>query len=228
MASLPRPLIGLLVATVASFALWYVELRPSSSSTSGGSPSGLGQYQSAINQAHKAVAISGAANARLGAPTSTVAAHATTAPAHTKAAAPARAHTTTSPATSATSAKTAAKPARAAAKSSQNTMASPSVSTVEAALSQHKVLAVLFYNGSADSQAIKQELAGVSTQHGQVVKIAVPLSQLTTFAVITQQVPVVTAPTIVIIDPSSQATSITGYADSLEIQQRIADALAAK
>ena len=62
MRSLPKPLIGLLLGTVAFFAVWMVALKPSSSS-SGGSPSGVGQYQSAINQAHQAVKTSHAGKA---------------------------------------------------------------------------------------------------------------------------------------------------------------------
>ena len=70
MRSLPKPLIGLLLGTVAFFAVWMVALKPSSSS-SGGAPSGVGQYQSAIDKAHQAVTTSNQANARLGAPTAT-------------------------------------------------------------------------------------------------------------------------------------------------------------
>src|SRR5207237_10854812 len=60
-----RPLLGVLVATVASFALWLVALKPSSSSTTG-KPEGLVVYQSAINRAHQAVATSNAASAAEG------------------------------------------------------------------------------------------------------------------------------------------------------------------
>ncbi|MDQ6775166.1 MAG: hypothetical protein M3071_02860, partial [Actinomycetota bacterium] len=56
-----RPLLGLLVATVAFFALWIVALKPSSSSTTGNS--GVGQYQSAINAAKAAVATQNHTNA---------------------------------------------------------------------------------------------------------------------------------------------------------------------
>ena len=47
-------MIAFLVATLAGFGLWYVELKPSSS-TSGGGSQGVGAYQSAINKAHQAV-----------------------------------------------------------------------------------------------------------------------------------------------------------------------------
>jgi hypothetical protein len=230
MASLPRPLIALLVATLAAFGLWYVELRPSSSS-SGGSSQGVGAYQSAINQAHQAVKTSNAANARLGAPTSTGRAPASPTPAKTTtvaskasaAAAPKAAvkHAAAKPAPNAAAAKPAVKAVKAASPARQ-------LSLITSALASHKVVAVLFYNGAAaDDQAVDHELASVPTHGGKVVKAAVPLSQLTNFSIITQQIPVVTAPTLVLIDSSRQATEITGFADTLEITQRVDDALAA-
>ena len=230
MASLPRPLIGLLVATLAAFGLWYVELKPSSSS-SGSSQGGVGQYQSAINQAHQAVKISGAANARLGAPTSTGPAPNSPTPAKTATAA--------KPATAtATAVKPATKTATTKAKVATTKTAKPTakalttaqqVSLITTAIESRKVVAVLFYNPSAaDDQATAKELGTVSTHGGQVVRLAVPVSELTNFSIITQQIPVVTAPTLVLIDADRQATTLTGFADTDEISQRIDDALAAK
>jgi len=224
MASLPRPLIALLVATLAAFGLWYVELRPSSSS-SGGSSQGVGAYQSAINQAHQAVKTSSAANARLGAPTSTGSAPASPTPVKT-----------TGTAKSTTTAAVASKPvAKVAHKAAASRPAARTVSQakrldqIKNAIAEHKVVAVLFYNdAAADDQAVDHELATVPTHGGKVVKAAVPLSQLTSYGIITQQIPVVTAPTLVLIDSSRQATEITGFADTLEISQRVDDALAAK
>jgi len=244
MASLPRPLIALLVATLAAFGLWYVELKPSSSS-SGGSSQGLGAYQSAINKAHQAVKISGAANAKLGAPTST--GPAPNSPTTTKASS-AKATATNAAAAKATTAKATpavktAAPAKPAARANTVARANPApakpaakalstaqqVSLIENAIDTHKVVAVLFYNTAAsDDQAMAHELAAVPTHGGKVVKLAVPVSELTSFGMITQQVPVVTAPTLVLIDAARQATTITGFADPLEISQRVDDALAAK
>src|SRR5947209_13138180 len=73
MGTLPKPLIGLLLGTVAFFAIWMVALKPHSSA-SGGSQGGVGQYQPAINKAHQAVTTSNQANAKLRAPTATTAA----------------------------------------------------------------------------------------------------------------------------------------------------------
>ena len=57
MAQVSRPLIALLVATAAFFALWVVALKPhgSSGGSGGGAKAGLGQYQADINAAHHAV-----------------------------------------------------------------------------------------------------------------------------------------------------------------------------
>jgi len=237
-------LIALLVATLAAFGLWYVELKPSSSS-SGGSSQGLGAYQSAINKAHQAVKISGAANAKLGAPTST--GPAPNSPTTTKASS-AKATATNAAAAKATTAKATpavktAAPAKPAARANTVARANPApakpaakalstaqqVSLIENAIDTHKVVAVLFYNTAAsDDQAMAHELAAVPTHGGKVVKLAVPVSELTSFGMITQQVPVVTAPTLVLIDAARQATTITGFADPLEISQRVDDALAAK
>jgi hypothetical protein len=244
MASLPRPLIGLLVATLAAFGLWYVELKPSSSS-SGSSQGGVGQYQSAINQAHQAVKISGAANARLGAPTSTGPAPNSPTPAKTATAAKPATATATAvkPATKTATTKakvatTKAKVATTKTKVATTKTAKPTakalttaqqVSLITTAIESRKVVAVLFYNTSAaDDQAMAKELGTVSTHGGQVVRLAVPVSELTNFSIITQQIPVVTAPTLVLIDADRQATTLTGFADTDEISQRIDDALAAK
>jgi hypothetical protein len=56
----------------------------------------------------------------------------------------------------------------------------------------------------------------------------VPVSQLINYSMITQEVPVSTAPTLVIIDGKRAATTLTGWASSDEIAQRVADAVAAK
>lgn len=238
MASLPRPLIGLLVATLAAFGLWYVELKPSSSS-SGGSQGGVGQYQSAINQAHQAVKISGAANARLGAPTSTGPAPHSPTPAKTAAVAkPATVAKSATPAKTITKGESAgAAKATTATKASKASKASNSaasglvptaelVQIVQDAIREHKVLAVLFYNpAAADDRAVAAELVQVARPNPKVIGVAVPLSQLTQFGAITQQIPIVTSPTLVLIDRKDQATTLTGFADTAEISQRIDDAI---
>jgi hypothetical protein len=197
MARLPKPLIGLLLGAVAFLAVWMVALKPSSSSSD--SSQGAGASQTPIVQAHPTVTTS-----------------------HTV---PAVKH---APAAKATPA---AKPAASTGKRAASKPSTPSVAsevqTVQNAVRANKVVAVLFYNSAAaDDQAMKHELASVATHGGQVVRLAVPVSQLTQFGMITTQVPVVSAPTLVVIDKARQATTIMGFAAPAEISQRIADALA--
>jgi hypothetical protein len=98
---------------------------------------------------------------------------------------------------------------------------------VEQALASRQVLALLFYNpGGADDQAVRQELASVSAHGGKVFKLAVPLPEVSSYAAVTNQVPVNISPTLVIIDRSRHAQEIVGFADSFEIDQRLQDALA--
>lgn len=223
MGTLPKPLIGLLLGTVAFFAIWMVALKPHGSS-SAGSQGGVGQYQSAINQAHQAVTTSNQANAKLGAPTATTSA--TTPTATTKATAKA---TTSAPAKPVTKAKAKAVPATKPTAQSESAAATATAQTVSAAIKAGKVVAILFYNdAAADDRAMKTELAAIPTHGGQIVKAAVPVSQLIQFSSLTQTVDVNTAPELVLIDHARQATTLVGYADSVEIAQRIDNALATK
>ena len=225
MRSLPKPLIGLLLGTVAFFAIWMVALKPSSSSSNGGSQGGVGQYQSAINKAHQAVTTSNQANAKLGAPTATT--QATTSPA-TKSTAKTAVKPTAKPVTKAEPVVK-AKPVTKPSAPSASAQAAAAAKTVEAAIRADKVVAVLFYNdAAADDRAMKSELAAIPTHHGQVVKVAVPVSQLIRFSSLTQSVDVNTAPELVLINKARQASTLVGYADGVEIAQRIDDALAAK
>ena len=64
MASLPKPLIALLVATLAVGALWMAFLKKTvtGGSSGSGAPQSTATYQSAIAKAHHAVATSDAAS----------------------------------------------------------------------------------------------------------------------------------------------------------------------
>lgn len=206
MQHVSRPLIGLLVATVAFFALWIVALKPSSSKSGG-----LGQYQSAINAAHNVVKLSAGAAAAQG--SGLASAPATAAPA------------TPAPATAAatTAAATTAAPARPLSTATQR------LNTVEGALRRHHVVAILFFNpAAADDRAVKHELSTVPTHKGAVAKLAVPLNELASYTLVTSQVPVSSSPTLVLIDRADQATTIVGFADRFEIAQNVDDALAVK
>lgn len=205
MAAPSRALIAVLVATVLFAALWMVALKPGSSSHNGGSQ-GAGTYQSAINKAHQAVATANAASAAHGGTVVSTPAHSAAPALHP-----------------ATATRPAAKPAV------RHTVAAPSqrLSTVERAIASHHVVALLFYNpAAADDQSVAQELTAIPTQGIGVVKLAIPLNELASYAALINQIPVTTSPTLVIIGRNQQATEIVGFADTFVIAQRIYDALA--
>jgi hypothetical protein len=234
MAHVSRPLIGLLVSAVAFFAVWTIALKPSSSSSGGANNPTSGAYQSAIAQAHQAVTTSAKGGAADGAPvTSTPSSNtpsattpATTAPKATTSTAT-KAHTTAAAgATKATKVTTAPK-VTTTTKAAGVSAATRRVNSVTSALHAHKVVALLFYNGAAaDDQAVETELAAASVNKAQVVKLEVPVTELSRYPFITNQVQVNSSPTLVLIDRSGQATTIVGFADRFEIAQRIADTLA--
>ena len=221
MASLPKPLIALLVATVAVFALWTAVLKKTVTGTGSGSSQSTPALQSAIAKAHQAVTTANQSSVAHGGTVSQ-----TSKPGSTPA---------THPATPARpAARPAAAPAKAEPKAAHKPSASraartPSVKSVVKAIDAHKVVVLLFFNPSgADDQAVKRELGALPTHGGQVAKFAVPVSQLARFQAVTTRVPVTSSPTLLVIDKQEQASSLVGYVDRLDISQRVADALSAK
>jgi hypothetical protein len=212
MTNVSRPLIALLIGTVAFFAVWIVALKPSpSTSTAGGGP-GLGSYQGAINSAHNAVSSSKAAARAVETASATSTPAVTSTPAATST--PATAPTATTPAVAAS---TTAPPARVR------------LNAVQHALKAHKVVALLFYNpAAADDVAVKHELAAIATHKGAVIKVSVPLTELSRYTTVTNQVQVQYSPTLVLIDRHARATTIVGFTDTFEIANRIDNALAGR
>jgi hypothetical protein len=103
------------------------------------------------------------------------------------------------------------------------------VASVRTALKLHKAVAVAFVDSAtADSQAVERELLHVSRFDGRAFTIAVSLADLSDYAFITKTVEVTVAPTVVVVDPRRRATTIVGATDRGEIEQRLADALAAR
>jgi len=191
MAQVSRPLIALLVATVAFFALWVVALKPhgSSGGSGGGAKAGLGQYQADINAAHHAVQTANGASARAGADLATPSRIVTRPAVHIRAAV-------------------------------------IRFGAVQHALRSHKALVLLFFNPAApDDRAVRQELGTVTTHHGRVFKLAIPLSEIHRYTAITAQVPVNLSPTLVLVAPDGRAQEIVGYTDPFEVSQRVDDAL---
>jgi hypothetical protein len=230
MDNVSRPLIALLVASVAVLAVWMVALKPSSGGSGSSGSGGSSAYQSAIAKAHQAVATSDAASAAHGGTVPKSPAMKTPAPA-ARTGSTAAATAAATPGAVATHGASKLATPRAPASSSHAVPATPAsrLGTVEQALRTNKVLALLFYNrASADDRAVQQELASVPTRKAHVVKLAVPLTELAQYTVVTNQVPVSGSPTLVLIDRTQHATTIVGFADRFEIAQRVDDALAIK
>jgi hypothetical protein len=199
MDQVSRPLLIVLVVAAAFLALWLVALKPHGSSTS--SP-----------PASKPAQVSPPAAAKPPSPRPTQRAAAVPKPVHRPRPAGRLAQ--------------ASKPAVRPSASAQSG-ASTRLGEVQYALARGHVLALLFYNpAAADDQAVKQELAGVPAHGARVFTLAVPLPEVSSYAALTNQVPVNVSPTLVIIDRGRHAQEIVGFADSFEIAQRLQDALA--
>jgi hypothetical protein len=235
MTQVSRPLLAALAAMVVFLGVWLVALKPSSSSNSqapapaASSPQlpGVAGLSRAIAKAHGAVKTSDAASAAAGGEVATTPSAASVQPATPAAPAASAAPTPTTPAAANGATAHAAKPAVHVTPAAAT--ASDRHDAVVRALARHEVLALLFFNaGAADDRAVQQELAAVPESGRQVLKLAIPLSELSRYPMITGQVQVQAAPTLVFVDRLRQATTIVGFADRFEIAQRIADALSVR
>jgi hypothetical protein len=203
MSHVSRPVLIALLAAVAFVGVWFVALRPHGDGSAASTPSapGVGGLKRAIDKAHGVVDQSNrAAGQQPGATT----------------AAPPRTG-------SGTPAPTAPRPTP------------PGTTTVGGdgpnariarALAAHRVVAILFYNPSApDDMAVRSSLARADRHGGQVLVLSAPIGDLTHYTAVTSKVAVFGSPSLVIFDGSGQAGVLSGYADPLEINLRIADAL---
>jgi hypothetical protein len=234
-----------LVGVVLFAALWMVALKPAPNGGTGASAptapgmAGLGR---AIAKAHGAATTAAAAGAAAAGESTPAAAPAAVAPKPSATAAKPSTPAAQPSAPAATRSTPAARPAApkpaVPATKPAAPVATPAVhsdggaggrlATVTRALAAHDVLALLFYNPAApEDRAVAAELAGVKAQAG-VVKLAVPIGELASYAMITAQVPVTGAPTLVMVDRGARATTTVGYVDAFAISQDIADALAAR
>jgi hypothetical protein len=232
-----------LVATLLLAAVWFVALRPKAADGGGGSgaapapasapapsaPSapaasdgaapGTEGLTGAIDKAHGAVTTANADAARAQRSSADGAPAAPAAAAHPSAGA---AHGSSRPAA-------ARRPAARGPSHAHRPAPSPQVRAVRTALRQHRAVAIAFVDPhTADARAVAAEIGHVSRFGGRALTLAVPLARLSDYDFITNHVEVTVAPTVVIVDPRRRATTIVGFADRGEIEQRLADALAVK
>jgi hypothetical protein len=231
MSQVSRPMQIALAATLLLLAVWFVALRPKPTSGGGSAAAPAPSAQSAptapgakgltraVDKAHGAVATANGDAARAE---------------QSDAEAPARSGASGAPASAGGASTRAATggatphPAGASPVLRRPATSGP-VRALQAAVRQRKAVAIAFVDPhTADARAVAQEVRHVSTFGGRAVVLAVPLSKLSAYAFITREVEVTVAPTVVIVDPRHRASTIVGFSDRREIEQRLADALAVK
>jgi hypothetical protein len=110
--------------------------------------------------------------------------------------------------------------------------AAPSNSTptmqavVASELKQGKVVLVLFWNPhSSDDLAVEGQVKAVAHTLGRHVAVHTAYaSQVNSFGSITREIQVYQTPTLMIVNPHGQVTTLTGYTDAYAIEQAIAEA----
>lgn len=221
MASLPRPLLALLVLVVAFFAAWTLVLKPHGASDSSAPPQPASTAPRTAGQAPTPGA-GGQASAASGQAAVHTERHETRTPA-----APARPTAATKGHAAARAAKTKAHPVHRA--FTEPATPRGRAQALQHALTADKVIALLFYNpAGADDFADYQALTNIPAYAGRVVRLAVPITEIARYAAVTTQVPVTGSPTLVVIDGKHRAQTLVGFADDLAYDQLVAGALAAR
>jgi hypothetical protein len=98
--------------------------------------------------------------------------------------------------------------------------------TVAAELKQGKVVLLLFWNPhSTDDAAVERQVQAVAHKLGHGVAVHTALAkQVNSFGSVTRNIQVYQTPTLLIVDPKLQVTTLTGYTDAYSIEQAVAEA----
>jgi hypothetical protein len=236
-----------LLATLLLAAVWFVALRPKSTTGGGesatapapaaqaspaapsGAAPGTAGLTGAVDRARDAVTTADGDAARAE-QSSAEAGDGVSVPATRSGPGDASNPATRAPAQSADATRPGSRPAAARGGARAHRAAgSPQVRAVRTAVREHRAVAIAFVDPrTADARAVAQEIGHVSNFGGRAVTLAVPLARLSAYDFITNEVQVTVAPTVVIVDPRRRATTIVGFADRGEIEQRLADALAVR
>jgi hypothetical protein len=211
-----------LVALLAVCALWFTVLKPKDPAIEPATPApGVTGLANGVNAAKGAAAASEASaaatqNATGGSATGATT-RSTTSGAH---AAAVGAKTVSETPSSAKSAKAkAAKPKAAGDRSAP----------LLRALERDRAVVLLFFNKRGiDDKAVRRAVADVDRRDGRVVVKAVPVSQVGRYQAITRGAQILQAPTALVIAPGKTAQPIVGYTTTVELDQAVGDALAAK
>lgn len=193
-----------LLAAVVFAGVWFVALRPKAPSSA---PPGETGLRNAVTAAHGASAASDRANALHGG-------------------APATARPGLHAGTGAASATAAASRTKTKTARFVGQAATPGARLVERALAEHTSVAVLFYNqASPDDREVRRELARADRHLGRVVIVAAPISQLSAYRAITAKGAITGSPTLAIVDDAGNLSVMSGFVDSVQIEQAIWDVL---
>ena len=96
-------------------------------------------------------------------------------------------------------------------------------------VSRGKVAVLLFWDRRlSDDRAVHSAVKGLSRRDGKVAVHVAPISQLAQFEPITRGVPVVTSPTVLVIDRAGHARSVGGLSVPRELEELVGKALKVK
>jgi hypothetical protein len=98
--------------------------------------------------------------------------------------------------------------------------------TVAAELKQGKVVLLLFWTpGSSSDRAVHQQVQIVARKFGRGVAVhTASAEQVGSFGSITRDIQVYQTPTLLIVNPHGQVTTVTGYTDAYALEQTIREA----
>jgi hypothetical protein len=207
-----------LAATLAFLAVWFVALRPKPIPPSAAAPPAAAQSApgKAVEQAQQGVAAQQQA---------AQAAEQTDATSGTEAAAPGAA---ASPAT-----KDEAAPAKPGAPVDLEKAAGKNVSKAAVKVlrdvEKGRVAVLMFWDRRlSDDRAVHRAVKGLDRRGGKVTVHVAPIAALADFEPITRGVPVVTSPTVLVIDRAGRARSVGGLSVPSELEELVGKALKVK
>jgi hypothetical protein len=99
-------------------------------------------------------------------------------------------------------------------------------STVAGELKQGKVVLLLFWNPrSSDDTAVNGQVQAVAhSLRGRVAVHTALAAQIQSFGSIVRDIQIYSTPTLLIVNPKGQVTTLTGYTDAYAIEQAVAEA----
>jgi len=221
-AQLSLPYRIALLAMLATSALWFTVLKPTTPApepaTTASKPTGVAKPVAAAKSAAAASDASAAATQRAtggtesGAKTAGTGGHAAATGAKELPAGAASAGTSAAK----------AKPAKAAATTDRS-------APLLRELDRKRAVVLLFYSTRGiDDRVVRRAVADVDRRGGRVVVKAVPVGRLGRYQAITRGAQVLQAPTTLVIAPGRTAKPVVGFTTTAELDQAVADALAGK